>query len=67
MCQAELLSPEQLCERVPGLTPDSLKQSRYRGTGPPFMKANAKVVLYDWHSYIEWLRQTETTKSQRFN
>lgn len=63
---AELLSPQQLCDRVPGLTVDALQKARYRGTGPPFMKPNAKVVVYDWASYLEWLRQTEATRSQRF-
>lgn len=65
VCDIELLSPEQLCERVPGLTVESLKQSRYRGTGPPFMKPNMKTVVYDWCVYVAWLKAGETTKSSR--
>lgn len=61
----EFLSPAQLCERIPGLTVESLAKARYRGTGAPFTTANAKVVLYDWHEYVRWLKSKERTQSSR--
>jgi hypothetical protein len=61
-----LLSPQQLCERIPGLTIASLATQRSRGGGPPFMKSNARVVLYDWDQYLAWLRESTTTQTDRY-
>jgi hypothetical protein len=61
-----LLSPVELCERVPGLTVAALKEQRKRGDGPPYMKANARAVVYDWNDYLEWLSSTKRTSTDRF-
>lgn len=66
MTTPEFLSPQELCERVPGLTIASLATQRSRGGGPPFRKANARVVLYVWSEYVEWLDSTKTTRADRY-
>lgn len=67
MTALEFLSPQQLCERVPGLTVGALAKQRFRGGGPPFRKANARVVLYVREEYVEWLETTKATQTDRYN
>lgn len=49
------LSPEQVCERVPGLTPAHLQDLRKRGKGPRFHKPTLKTVIYSRADVDAWV------------
>ncbi|PPG39429.1 hypothetical protein [Pseudoclavibacter sp. RFBA6] len=67
MTAPEFLSPQQLCERIPGLTVAALATQRSREGGLPFRKANARVVLYVWEEYLSWLEATKATRTDRYD
>lgn len=49
------LSPEEVCERIPGMTKSGLAQLRFRGDGPPFVKASPRKVVYPESRLYAWL------------
>lgn len=49
------LSPEEVCEVIPGLTKTGLAQMRFRGDGPPFVKPSPKKVCYPAGPLYAWL------------
>lgn len=49
------LSPNEVCDRVPGLTKTGLGQMRFRGDGPPFVKPSPKKVVYPESKLYAWL------------
>lgn len=55
------LTPDQVCEIVPGMTRNNLAQLRFKGTGPRYYKPTPRVVLYDLESIQEWVRSTMRT------
>ncbi len=55
------LSPDQVCELIPGMTRGHLAQMRYRGDGPKFRKPTAKTVLYLKTEVLEWVESTART------
>lgn len=62
------LSPEQLCELVPGMTTANLKDLRASGRGPVFFKPTGKyghVTLYRRSDVIAWVeRARNDTREQ---
>ena len=48
------LSPEQVCERLPGVTPHTLAMWRYRGRGPSYRKLG-RIVVYPLDELLQWL------------
>lgn len=54
----ELLTPDQVCELIPGLTTSKLAQLRFTGHGPRFMKPTTRTVVYDRGEVEAWLRST---------
>ena len=48
------LSPEQVCEKYPGLTPHTLAMWRYRGRGPAYKKLG-RIVVYPGDKLAEWI------------
>ena len=56
-----LLSPEQVCEMVPGMTKGNLAQMRFKGIGPKFLKPSPRTVVYRESDIIEWLESSERT------
>jgi hypothetical protein len=42
-----LLSPEQVCELIPGMTKENLAQLRFRKRGPAYIKVTPRVIVYD--------------------
>ena len=56
-------SPEELCEYLPGMTVQLLAQMRFRGDGPPFIKASARKVVYRRTAVDEWLASRERTST----
>lgn len=55
------LTPDQVCEIVPGMTKGNLSQLRFKGTGPKYYKPTPRVVLYDRESIEEWVRSSART------
>lgn len=49
------LSPEQVCERVPGLTKVRLADLRDRGLGPAYQKPTARTVIYRADDVDAWV------------
>lgn len=49
------LSPEQVCERVPGITVRNLSEMRDRGRGPRYFKPTPKTVIYEQGVIDQWV------------
>lgn len=61
----DLLTPEDLVQRIPGTTKDYWAQLRFQGTGPTFLKPSPRKVLYRWIDVSEWLASKEQTRTDR--
>lgn len=59
----ELLTPDQLAEKVPGTTAPYWAQLRFKGIGPKYLKLSPRKVLYRWSDVTEWLIQAERTST----
>lgn len=63
------LSPEQVCELVPGMTVANLKELRASGKGPAYFKPTGErghVTLYAEADVIAWVERARvSTKEQR--
>lgn len=57
------LTPDQVCELVPGMTRSNLAQMRFTGKGPRFMKPSPRVVVYRRSDIIAWLEASERTST----
>ena len=62
----DLLTPEAVCELIPGMTKAKLAQMRFSGTGPAYYKPTAKTVVYDHETVMEWLRSTLRVGTSEF-
>lgn len=58
-----LMTPEDVCALVPGVTKGNLAQMRYAGTGPKFLKPTPRTVLYEEAEILAWLRASERTST----
>lgn len=56
-----LLSPDEVCNLIPGMTRPKLAQMRFAGVGPSYFKPTPKTVVYDEQVLLEWLQSTEQT------
>lgn len=54
----EYLTPEQVCDLVPGTNKSYWAQLRFLGTGPKYLKPSPKKVVYIKDDVIEWLEGT---------
>jgi hypothetical protein len=52
------LTPDDVCELVPGLTKAILAQLRFKKQGPRFYKPTLKTVIYREDEIMEWLEST---------
>ena len=59
--EEKYLKPAQVCEIVPGMTTSNLRQLRYLGKGPKFLKPTPRVVVYRESDIIAWLEGSERT------
>ncbi|MFK0401040.1 helix-turn-helix transcriptional regulator [Microbacterium sp. NPDC090225] len=62
------LSPEQVCELVPGLTPANLQELRKRGKGPAYFKptgAKGRVVIYAEADVRAWVEASRTNTTEQ--
>lgn len=57
------LSPEQVCELIPGMTKTNLAQLRFRGQGPKFRKPTPRVVIYREADILAWLESSERSST----
>lgn len=55
------LSPEQVCEQVPGLTLDILADRRKKRLRPDFQKPSQKTVVYEQSEVDDWVASTRVT------
>lgn len=60
---SDYLTPDQVCELIPGMTTRNLGQLRFTGDGPKFLKPTPKKVLYRRADVIDWLESTERTST----
>lgn len=49
------LSPEQVCDLIPGMTKGALAQLRYTGGGPQYRKPTPKTVIYRESDVLAWI------------
>ncbi|MHA3723473.1 helix-turn-helix transcriptional regulator [Leucobacter sp. HY1910] len=56
---ANYKSPQEIADRIPGMTVSNLAQLRFKGQGPKYMKPSPKVVIYDWADVVAWLESTK--------
>lgn len=61
------LTPEQVCDIVPGVTKASLSQRRFKGLPPKFLKPTPRTVIYRESDVIEWLESSERTTTAEAN
>jgi predicted DNA-binding transcriptional regulator AlpA len=53
----DYLSPEQVCEMLPGITKSTLAQWRYMGAGPRYRKLG-KSVVYVRQEVVDWVESS---------
>jgi predicted DNA-binding transcriptional regulator AlpA len=59
----DYLSADDVCELIPGMTEPKLRNLRFQGKGPRFMKPTEKTVVYKRSEVIEWLESTARVQS----
>ena len=57
------LTPDQVCELIPGMTKGNLAQLRFKGEGPKFLKPTPRTVVYRESDCIAWLEASERTRT----
>lgn len=55
------LTPEQVCELVPGMTKASLAQRRYRGLPPTWLAPSPRRPIYRESDVLAWVEGSERT------
>lgn len=58
------LSPEQVCDLLPGMTPQKLEYLRGAGQGPSYFKPTLKTVLYREDQVLEWVAGSAVNTKQ---
>ena len=58
------LSPEQVCEIIPGMTKDALAQRRFRALPPSWLKPSPRLVVYSEEAIVDWLMASERTSTK---
>lgn len=56
---ARYLSPDEVCNLVPGMTRGALAQLRYTGKGPKYLRPTAKTIVYREDDVVSWLEASE--------
>ncbi|WZH38752.1 MAG: hypothetical protein PIR02_08775 [Microbacterium enclense] len=59
----DYITPDQVCELVPGMTTTNLAQLRFKGRGPKFLKPTPRTVVYRRADIIAWLEASERTST----
>lgn len=58
LTKPEWLSPEAVCEVIPGMTVSLLSRMRDAGKGPRYAKPSPKTVVYDRADVDAYVRST---------
>lgn len=62
------LSPEQVCELVPGMTVANLRDLRSSGKGPAYFKPTGErghVTVYKRTDVVAWVERSRTTTREQ--
>lgn len=59
------LSPDQVCDLIPGMTRQLLAAMRWRGDGPSFVKPSPRKIVYSISSIEEYMRSKERTRTDQ--
>lgn len=51
------LSEAEVCERVPGMTVETLKSLREERNGPPYYKPSLRTVVYSQDAVDKWAKE----------
>lgn len=54
----DLMTPEAVCELIPGMSKQKLAQLRFTGDGPAYYKPTPKTVVYSRAQVLAWLEGT---------
>lgn len=61
----QYLTPNQVCEIIPGMTRGNLAQLRFKGTGPRYYKPTPRTVLYREEDIVKWIEDSARTGTAR--
>lgn len=61
--QIKYISPETVCEIVPGMTKGALSQLRFMGKGPRYYKPTPKKVVYLEAEVLAWVEASVQSNS----
>jgi hypothetical protein len=61
----QYLSPDQVCEMIPGMTKGALAQLRFTGSGPRYRKPTPRKVVYLESEVVEWVEGSARTGTAR--
>lgn len=53
-----LITPEEVVQKIPGMTKNKLSQLRFKGQGPNYYKPTPKTVVYDEEVVDAWFETT---------
>lgn len=57
------LSPEEVCELIPGMTTNLLAQMRFRGDGPRFVAVSPRKRVYSQSAIEDYMKAQERTST----
>lgn len=57
------LTPDQVCELVPGMTKSNLSQRRFLGKEPRWLAPSPRTIVYRESDVIAWLEASERTST----
>lgn len=63
--EAVWLSPQQVAERVPGMTVANLQELRKRGKGPAYSKPTLKTVVYAQADVDAWVARSRVSTREQ--
>ncbi|NQX11371.1 hypothetical protein HQQ80_07025 [Microbacteriaceae bacterium VKM Ac-2855] len=52
------ITPEQVCDLIPGMTKNNLAGLRFRGEGPRYRRPTPRTIVYLESEVIEWIEST---------
>ncbi len=61
----DYLSPEQVCELVPGMTKGNLAQLRHAGGGPAYLNPTPRVIVYARADIEAWLQSSRKVRTDQ--
>ena len=57
------LSPQEVCELIPGMTRQGLAQLRFSGKGPKYRNPTPRKILYLESEVREWVEASARTQT----